>query len=43
MAMLLFLSVKMSRLGGENLALARELALLRFELDTMRSGDRGDA
>jgi hypothetical protein len=43
MAMLLFLSVKMSRLGGENLALARELALLRFELDTMRSRDRGDA
>jgi len=33
MAMLLFLSVKMSRLGRENLLLARELALLRHELE----------
>jgi hypothetical protein len=36
MAMLLFLSVKMSRLGRENLLLARELALLRFELEHVR-------
>ena len=33
MAMLLFLSVKMSRLSRESLLLARELALLRFELE----------
>ena len=36
MAMLLFLSVKMSRLGRENLALTRELALLRYDLETLR-------
>ena len=36
MAMLLFLSVKMSRLGRENLLMARELALLRYELETVR-------
>jgi hypothetical protein len=36
MAMLLFLSVKMSRIGRENLLLARELALLRFELEHVR-------
>ena len=39
MAMLLFLSVKMSRLGRENLLLARELALLRLEIENAR--DRG--
>jgi len=33
-AMLLYLSVKMSRLTHENQALARELALLRNELET---------
>lgn len=31
--MLLFLSVKMSRLAQENQTLARELALLRYELE----------
>ena len=36
MAMLLFLSVKMSRLGRETLLLTRELALLRFELENAR-------
>jgi len=38
-AMLLFLTVKLSRLGQENHALTRELALLRHELETLR----GDA
>ena len=33
-AMLLYLSVKMSRLGWENQVLARELALLRSELES---------
>lgn len=33
-AMLLYLSVKLSRLGQENQALVRELALLRHELET---------
>ena len=41
MAMLLFLSVKMSRLGRENLLLARELALLRHELESARGGGPG--
>jgi hypothetical protein len=44
MAMLLFLSIKMSRLSRENLLLARELALLRFELESARrpvSGGEG--
>ena len=36
MAMLLFLSIKMSRLGRENLLLVRELALLRRELESVR-------
>jgi hypothetical protein len=36
--MLLYLSVKLSRLGAENQALARELALLRFDLDRATSG-----
>jgi hypothetical protein len=35
-AMLLYLSVKLSRLGVENQALTRELALLRFELERSR-------
>ena len=33
MAMLLYLSVKMSRIAQENHALTRELALLRFEIE----------
>ena len=37
-AMLLYLSVRLSRLGQENLALTRELALVRFELEELRSG-----
>jgi hypothetical protein len=41
MAMLLFLSVKMSRIGRENLLLARELALLRFELEGLRGRPQG--
>jgi hypothetical protein len=36
-AMLLYLSVKLSRLGQENHALVRELALLRFELEELRA------
>jgi len=36
MAMLLHLSVKLSRLGQENHTLTRELALLRHELDGLR-------
>jgi hypothetical protein len=32
--MLLFLSVRMSRLAQENQTLARELALLRFEIES---------
>jgi len=41
--MLLYLSVKMSRLTRENHALARELALLRhaFEEDLVATGRRG--
>ncbi len=34
--MLLYLSIKLSRLGVENHALVRELALLRHELDLLR-------
>jgi hypothetical protein len=34
--MLLYLSVKLSRLGQENHALTRELALLRYELEELR-------
>jgi len=34
--MLLYLSQKISRLGTENQALVRELALLRFELESSR-------
>jgi hypothetical protein len=35
--MLLYLSVKLSRLGVENQTLARELALLRYELEADRA------
>ena len=35
-AMLLYVSVRMSRLGFENHALTRELALLRFEIERLR-------
>lgn len=41
MAMLLFLSIKMSKLGRENLLMARELALLRFELEALRGAAPG--
>lgn len=37
-AMLLYLSIKLSRLGQENQILTRELALVRDELDTLRRG-----
>jgi hypothetical protein len=40
-AMLLYLSVKLSRLGSENLVLARELALLRHELETLGGDPAG--
>jgi len=43
MAMLLYLSIKQSRLGYENHALTRELALLREELERVRGGRAGDA
>jgi len=35
-AMLLYVSVRLSRLGVENHAMTRELALLRFELERLR-------
>jgi hypothetical protein len=38
LAMLLHLSVRLSRLGQESQALARELALLRQELEESRAG-----
>jgi hypothetical protein len=34
--MLLYMSVKMSRLGEENHVLTRELALLRYEIERTR-------
>lgn len=37
---LLYLSVKLSRLGFENHMLTRDLALLRRELDELRAGGR---
>ena len=36
--MLLYLCIRLSRLGHENHALTRELALLRHELEGLRSG-----
>ena len=41
LAMLLYLSLKLSRLGYENHALTRDLALLRHEVETLR-GRRED-
>ena len=41
-AMLLYISVRMSRLGFENHALTRELALLRFEIERLQA-DAGPA
>lgn len=38
LAMLLHLSVRMSRLGRENRTMARELALLRHEVEELRAG-----
>ena len=40
MAMLLFLSIKMSRLSHQNHVLTQELALLRFRLEQTRDGGR---
>jgi hypothetical protein len=40
MAMLLHLSVRLSRLGQENQALAQELALLRHDFEESRAGGR---
>ena len=37
-AMLLHVSVKLSRLGQENHALTRELALVRYDLEQVRAG-----
>ncbi len=42
LAMLLHLSVRLSRLGQENRTLARELALLRHELEELRAGREPD-
>ena len=41
LAMLLYFSLKLSRLGYENHALTRDLALLRHEVELLRRG-RGD-
>jgi len=41
LAMLLYLSLKLSRLGFENHALTRDLALLRHEVESLRR-DRGE-
>ena len=41
LAMLLFLTVKMSRLGEQNHALTQELALMRHELERARNGKEG--
>lgn len=38
LAMLLYLSLKLSRLGYENHALTRDLALLRHEVESLRRG-----
>src|SRR5258706_9043225 len=42
-AMLLYVSVRLSRLGVENHAMTRELALLRFELERRRGPAAGRA
>jgi len=42
LTMLLYLSVKMSRLGQQNQSLTQELALLRHELDRHGSDGRGE-
>jgi len=39
LAMLLYVSLKLSRLGVENHALTRDLALLRHELEQLRRAD----
>jgi len=39
LAMLLYISLKLSRLGVENHALTRDLALLRHELEQLRRAD----
>jgi hypothetical protein len=41
LAMLLYLSLKLSRLGYENHTLTRELALLRNEVEQLRDGRAG--
>ncbi len=41
-AMLLFLSLKLSRMGLENHALTRELALLRHEVERLRDRIEGE-
>jgi hypothetical protein len=40
-AMLLYLSIRLSRLGQENHVLTRELALLRHEVESMRRPPAG--
>lgn len=40
-AMLLYLSIRLSRLGQENHVLTRELALLRYEVESMRRAPAG--
>ncbi len=42
LAMLLYLSLKLSRVGYENHALTRELALLREQVETLRQGRAED-
>ena len=41
LAMLLYLSLKLSRVGFENHSLTRELALLRDEVETLRQAGDG--
>jgi hypothetical protein len=41
--MLLYLSLKLSRIGQENHLLAREIAFLRLELDELRGSGRAPA
>lgn len=41
-AMLLYLSLKLSRLGFENHALTRDLALLRHDFEELRRGRPGE-